>query len=1093
MVRCHRFVLAQLFSVVLLFLTGATIRLHAQELLELPPTNALPDSAGHQLPADSSALTQINTLTESSQTPLTKIPGARTQGPPSEVIEISAANPPTPTTVQPTLEELLAQWDRYRKAHVPYHVRYRETISPQSVREAKLMVTRGYPDCREFVDEIDFAFWNDRSWRRPLAKLVDGKNLPTTVAPLHGAELESTKNTPHPQALHGVFYEPLPKNCSLDFDGPYPHITVKGGLARETAEIWMMPSSGWWFPVRIKYVMDGAEHDGELKEVVDREWEVIHFRSFGTSQPPQVLDGVYRVSYRDGDQVTTITTEWVITNLLLGDNIVPGDIDPSLALIPAPLIATSNDSVDNSTLRQYILVHAEPYEVRRIAEFFLSRHGKPVRIVVDERTNSIFASGDAPLFEEFQELVKVLDVPAVDVDSTFVGNREATVPQMPNMPTFTRSSQLPGAKLKVFRLEHASAAAAWNSAFELFMDDYLDLALDRRTNTLLLIASDDVTARVAQFLERVDAPTVAPTNDAQEKFVFEPGTDNTKIVFFNTVVDDDEAKRSREFIERISQFTEITVADWDSVQHNPKQCLICFWVTPMVTPERIASMIEGVKQLELADVHFILRPIHDQNNAIIIEYPALLDDPSLKPLWDHLRSQHDFELRAPAGHIIKPLMAGSNQTPPQPEALREIEYVPANEETNLPPEQASDRALATKVQIYALKNASAAGAARVVEQLYVRPQRDSGAMLLNVTIDDRTNSVIVRGESNTLAEIELLLAKLDEGAKAGAASTDQSPETFEADRGPWKGFQFRAESHSDPILFTAKYGMSSESPVDLRQQYEALEQQARSLSEQLRKPLPDPATNEDLKAQLRDTVSQAFAARQKLQRAELAEFAKRLQSIQQSIEMRETISQQIIERRVQELLDPNLKWEEPEADNGNAQAHRPLDADPNSGASKPDNSRIGAPSTSPALNKSPSEMHDLLTLHANQVLQFRELIAVYEKRIAAGQDIDESKRSLETLQLELQACSRKQELACEEYRQQLAILEASVELEAARFKLAEEKLLNLDRLVKGGFAPLSQQQEAQLQVKAAQVALHQAKALLEVYKKAGDGPFTRVE
>ena len=64
-----------------------------------------------------------------------------------------------------------------------------------------------------------------------------------------------------------------------------------------------------------------------------------------------------------------------------------------------------------------------------------------------------------------------------------------------------------------------------------------------------------------------------------------------------------------------------------------------------------------------------------------------------------------------------------------------------------------------------------------------------------------------------------------------------------------------------------------------------------------------------MEAELRETVRKAFEARQKLQRAELAEFTQRLQAVRQSIETRERISQQIIDRRVDELLDPNLKWD----------------------------------------------------------------------------------------------------------------------------------------------------------------------------------------
>ncbi len=90
---------------------------------------------------------------------------------------------------------------------------------------------------------------------------------------------------------------------------------------------------------------------------------------------------------------------------------------------------------------------------------------------------------------------------------------------------------------------------------------------------------------------------------------------------------------------------------------------------------------------------------------------------------------------------------------------------------------------------------------------------------------------------------------------------------------------------------------------------------------------------------MRDTVRQAFESRQNLQRAELAEFARRLKCIQQSIEMREQVSQQIIDRRVQELLNPNLEWEKPGTNRGSALALRSPSPDSSIGAS----SHFGSP------------------------------------------------------------------------------------------------------------------------------------------------------
>jgi hypothetical protein len=153
----------------------------------------------------------------------------------------------------------------------------------------------------------------------------------------------------------------------------------------------------------------------------------------------------------------------------------------------------------------------------------------------------------------------------------------------------------------------------------------------------------------------------------------------------------------------------------------------------------------------------------------------------------------------------------------------------------------------------------------------------------------------------------------------------------------------------DGQTFTFSIGFNGQKTDDLQRQYEALEQRARTLSDELRKPLPDPATGEALKSQLRDTVRQAFETRQDLQRAELAEFAQRLKGIQESIELRDKISQQIIDRRVDELLDPNLKWDEPASGRGRTRALRSDSLRSGNEKSTPDDSRRAATTPTPHL------------------------------------------------------------------------------------------------------------------------------------------------
>ena len=66
-----------------------------------------------------------------------------------------------------------------------------------------------------------------------------------------------------------------------------------------------------------------------------------------------------------------------------------------------------------------------------------------------------------------------------------------------------------------------------------------------------------------------------------------------------------------------------------------------------------------------------------------------------------------------------------------------------------------------------------------------------------------------------------------------------------------------------------------------------------------------------------------FTTRQELRHAELELFAIRLRDLKQSVELRDRISDKIIDRRIEELLDPNLSWESSD-DSSSSGDERPL-------------------------------------------------------------------------------------------------------------------------------------------------------------------------
>jgi hypothetical protein len=72
---------------------------------------------------------------------------------------------------------------------------------------------------------------------------------------------------------------------------------------------------------------------------------------------------------------------------------------------------------------------------------------------------------------------------------------------------------------------------------------------------------------------------------------------------------------------------------------------------------------------------------------------------------------------------------------------------------------------------------------------------------------------------------------------------------------------------------------------------------------------PDGAEFAHQKPELRLRVAEAFEARQRLQHAELDWLRQRLDRIEEQIARREPIKEQIIDRRVDELLNPYLQWD----------------------------------------------------------------------------------------------------------------------------------------------------------------------------------------
>ncbi len=214
------------------------------------------------------------------------------------------------------------------------------------------------------------------------------------------------------------------------------------------------------------------------------------------------------------------------------------------------------------------------------------------------------------------------------------------------------------------------------------------------------------------------------------------------------------------------------------------------------------------------------------------------------------------------------------------------------------PGQASEKTKQPPIRVIHFKYIKAADALKLFKQLNgVSDEEIENAA--GLALDERTNSIILMmpdpDDQQDAEELEAIFKALDIDVPAPAI--DFAP-PLSARNTPQN-----ASGFSFSIGFDA-----NNSTKTLHKRYDELEQQAHQLAERLRESkLPSEIERSELQA----AVRKSFDARQALQRAELADLVRRMQGMQQSIDMRDKLSDKIIERRVEDLLNPSLKWEAP--------------------------------------------------------------------------------------------------------------------------------------------------------------------------------------
>lgn len=225
---------------------------------------------------------------------------------------------------------------------------------------------------------------------------------------------------------------------------------------------------------------------------------------------------------------------------------------------------------------------------------------------------------------------------------------------------------------------------------------------------------------------------------------------------------------------------------------------------------------------------------------------------------------------------------GKWSAPPKPEDDADSAVVAKQPETSPNASVANIPSL----KVFQLRNMSAEATATLMQQLF---RGDD----VRLSVDKRTNALISRATDKDQALIEALLVRLD-----------VEPVKIKQDGG------------------TPPAASQAESPEKLKHDYEQADRKATELSQQFAK-----ATNisGEQQAQLRQAVTHAFDLRQQLHRAELATFRARMTKAEQTIQTRDQFKNEIIERRVKDLLNPNLDWDE-------TGTHQPKTVTPSMGA-----------------------------------------------------------------------------------------------------------------------------------------------------------------
>ena len=359
-----------------------------------------------------------------------------------------------------------------------------------------------------------------------------------------------------------------------------------------------------------------------------------------------------------------------------------------------------------------------------------------------------------------------------------------------------------------------------------------------------------------------------------------------------------------------------------------------------------------------------------------------------------------------------------------------------------------------------------------------------------MAVDTERNRVIVSGPKGDMEQVKRLVEQLD--TERPDVSVFHRPDG-----------QQMTEMYGNSVRSGRSLQKVEADIVAHRNQHQQSDARSLQLAMEFRK---SGSRDEATRHALATAVAETFDARQRLQRDELERMTAKLRKIEENITARQKLRQRIIDRRVEELLDPNVDWETVTKPD---EAKRVISVRGMSSflstKSAPAGAPLGVPGPPHIASGAPGGLNSsfvaagapsIPTVNARDLIERQQVVARLAEEIRARQkevasfgdhsDQDSKERRLVNgLVSEIQ--QRQQSLkraladwkqAWRAYESRVRIYRLELEESQSRRDLAETKALEKSQLVKAGAVTPLELQTAQTEFTVADIGVKRAEEQL---------------